>query len=182
MRAAEGVREARNGNGDLFACPLRDQGPYRQSSTCEMISLTCEKNHKADSVEREPMEQLERTPPACTEAGLPPALPIVTDDDIARIARGLAHPARVRILDQFTVCTPHLVQQIVDDSNLAQSTISEHLRVLREADILFARKDGPRVWYCMRRSVLRSFAQAILDLADDSALYDQQPVVLIEGR
>ena len=117
------------------------------------------------------MEQHDRTPPACTEAGLPPVQPILTEEDVARIARGLAHPARVRILSEFTLCTPHLVQQIVEDSNLAQSTISEHLRILREADILFCRKDGPRAWYCMRRSVLREFAAAILDLADDSALY-----------
>ena len=124
------------------------------------------------------MDTNDATRPPCTEAGLPPVDPILTEDDIARIARGLAHPTRVRILDQFTVCTPHLVQQIVDDSDLAQSTISEHLRILREADILFARKDGPRVWHCMRRSVLREFAHAVLDLADDSALHADEPFAL----
>ena len=127
------------------------------------------------------MEHLERTPPPCSEAGLPPALPIVTDDDVARIARGLAHPHRVEIVSQFLVCTPHLVQEVAERSGLAQSTISEHLRILREADILFARKDGPRVWYCLRRSVLREFAHAILELADDSALYSDVPVA-IESR
>jgi len=131
-----------------------------------------------DLRERDDMEQHDRTPPECTEAGLPPAQPILTEEDVARIARGLAHPARVRILSQFTVCTPHLVQEIVEDSNLAQSTISEHLRILREADILFARKDGPRVWYCLRRTVLREFAAAILDLADDSALHAEEELVL----
>lgn len=116
------------------------------------------------------MQHFERTPPACSEAGLPPALPIVTDDDIARIARGLAHPHRVQIVSQFLECTPHLVQEVAERSGLAQSTVSEHLRILREADILFARKDGPRVWYCLRRTVLRDFAAAIVRAADDSAL------------
>lgn len=107
------------------------------------------------------------TPPACTEADLPPAPPL-THDTIALIGRALAHPERVRILEQFTVCTPHIVQQIVDASDLAQSTISEHLRILREAGVLFAREDGPRHWYCMRRSLLRDYARAIEDLAADS--------------
>jgi DNA-binding transcriptional ArsR family regulator len=124
------------------------------------------------------MDSPERTPPPCTEAGLPPAKAILTADDVARIARGLAHPARVEILDRFTSCTPHLVQQIVDEMDLAQSTISEHLRILKESDLLFARKDGPRVWYCMRRSVLREFAEAILKIADDSQFVAEDLVAL----
>lgn len=107
--------------------------------------------------------------PACTEADLPPVGPL-TADKVAMIGRALAHPARIRILEQFTVCTPHIVQQIVEDSDLAQSTVSEHLRILREADILFARKDGPRTWYCMRRTVLRDFARYVDRIADDSVL------------
>jgi ArsR family transcriptional regulator len=123
------------------------------------------------------MDAADRTPPPCTEDGLPPAPPIVTDEDIARVARGLSHPARVRILDRFTACTPYLVQEIVEDSKLAQSTISEHLRILREADLMFARKDGQRNWYCMRRSVLRELAEALLRLADDSTLGDEYVVI-----
>jgi ArsR family transcriptional regulator len=127
------------------------------------------------------MNLSERTPPPCTEAGLPPALPIDTEEDIARVAWGIAHPTRAGIVSQFTVCTPHLVQEIVDKTGLAQSTISEHLRILREADILFARHDGPRVWYCLRRSVLRKFAAAILELADESALVDAGSIATHAG-
>ena len=52
------------------------------------------------------------------------------------------------------------------------STISEHLRILRKAEIVFATEDGPRVWYCMRRSVLRSYASGVTELADESSLRD----------
>jgi len=111
------------------------------------------------------------TRPQCTERDLPPAPPL-TDENMALIGRSLAHPERLRILQQFTVCTPHIVQQIVDHSDLAQSTISEHLRILREAGVLFVREDGPRHWYCMRRTLLRDFARAIVELADDSELVE----------
>lgn len=88
------------------------------------------------------------------------------EERIAEVAKGLAHPARVRIIEQFIECRPHTVHEIVDGCSLAQSTVSEHLRILREADILFATKDGPRVWYCLRRSVLRRYADAVSHLAD----------------
>lgn len=102
--------------------------------------------------------------PACSEDGLPDPHPM-TDETVALIAKALGHPARVQILEQFEQCIPHVAGEIADESDLAQSTVSEHLRILREADLLFARKDGPRVWYCVRRSVLRAFARAVEDLA-----------------
>ena len=86
--------------------------------------------------------------PSCSEAGLPDPPPM-TEEVIALIAKALGHPARVRILEQFDQCIPHVAGEIADVSDLAQSTVSEHLRILREADLLFARKDGPRVWYCV---------------------------------
>ena len=100
----------------------------------------------------------------CTEEGLPDPAPM-TDERIALIAKALAHRVRVQILRQFECRTPQMVQEIVDEGTLAQSTISEHLRILREADLLFVRKDGPRSWYCMRRSVLDRYLAAVNELA-----------------
>ena len=106
----------------------------------------------------------QQTPPyPCTEEGLPP--PEVMDDvHIAAISKALAHPVRVQILHQFECRTPQMVHSIVAEGQLAQSTISEHLRILKDADLLFARKDGPRVWYCMRRSVLEAYLGAVRQL------------------
>jgi ArsR family transcriptional regulator, arsenate/arsenite/antimonite-responsive transcriptional repressor len=110
------------------------------------------------------MDATQTIPPPCTERDLPPP-PDLTDENLARIGKALAHPERVRILRQFTVCTPHMVQEIAEQSDLAQSTISEHLRILREAHVLFVREDGPRRWYCLRRSLLRDYALIVEDLA-----------------
>jgi ArsR family transcriptional regulator len=117
------------------------------------------------------MDATHALPPSCTERDLPPA-PNLTDENLALIGRALAHPERVRILRQFTACTPHIVQQIADHSDLAQSTISEHLRILREANVLFVREDGPRHWYCLRRSLLRDYALIVEDLARPNALVE----------
>jgi ArsR family transcriptional regulator len=106
---------------------------------------------------------IEPTPPLCTEAGLPDP-PEMTEESIAAIAKALGHPARISILEQFHHCIPHIAGEIVAETDLAQSTVSEHLRILREANVLFTRKDGPRSWYCVRRSVLRAFARAVEDL------------------
>ncbi|NNF68298.1 MAG: winged helix-turn-helix transcriptional regulator [Acidimicrobiia bacterium] len=103
-------------------------------------------------------------PPACSEVGLPDPEPM-TGERIALVAKALSHPARIRILEQFGDCQPKTVQDIVAECRLAQSTISEHLRVLRHADVLCRTKDGPRSWYCLRRSVLLQYTRAVKDLA-----------------
>jgi len=110
-------------------------------------------------------------PPMCGTADDLEPEPL-SEERLAEIAKGLAHPARIRILEQFIECRPHIAQEIVDEFDLAQSTISEHLRLLREAGLLNATRDGPRTWYCMRRAVLRQFAEAMIELTDTSALTD----------
>ncbi len=106
------------------------------------------------------------TPPPCCDDGPAESTPL-SDERIAQIAKSLAHPARVRILEQFFEHQPHIAKEIVGECDLAQSTVSEHLRILREAGLLSATKDGPRTWYCLRRSVLREFSRAVDDLAEE---------------
>lgn len=101
----------------------------------------------------------------CTEEGLPDPIPM-DDVRIARVGKALAHPVRIQILRRFECRTPQMVQEIVEEGTLAQSTVSEHLRILREAGLLFARKDGPRTWYCMRRTVLERYCDAVAELAE----------------
>jgi len=105
-------------------------------------------------------------PPTCGEAGLPPVDPF-DESDIAAIAKALAHPTRVRIIEQFREHRPFMVHEIVAGCELAQSTVSEHLRILRTANVVFATQDGPRTWYCLRRSVLKAFAAAVEDLSSE---------------
>ena len=102
-------------------------------------------------------------PPTCLE-DTPPDLGPYDVDRIAQVAKALAHPARIRIIAQFEADEPHLAKEIVGNCELAQSTVSEHLRILRDAGVLYATKDGPRMWYCLRRTVLRDYLRAVEDL------------------
>ena len=86
-----------------------------------------------------------------------PAPPLVDPDpdpdaETARIAKALGHPARVKILRFLLEREECVVGAIVDEMPLAQSTVSQHLKVLREAGLVHGEVDGPRVCYCADRS------------------------------
>lgn len=65
----------------------------------------------------------------------------------ARWARALAHPARVTILTLLARRRTCVCGEIVDDLPLAQSTVSQHLRVLREEGLIRGEVDGTRSCY-----------------------------------
>ena len=77
-----------------------------------------------------------------------------TDAEFARLAAALGHPARVaivRFLKEKGVC---ICGEIVEVLPLAQSTVSQHLRTLREAGLVQGETDGPRSCYCINPAVL----------------------------
>lgn len=108
---------------------------------------------------------MEHDAPDCNEAGLPAPKPMSVER-VAAIGKALGHPARVRILMMFQLGRCLTATSVAEQCDLAQSTVSEHLRVLREADLLFARRDGTRIWYCLRRSVLHAYASSADLIAD----------------
>ncbi len=77
------------------------------------------------------------------------------DDELARLGKAIGHPARVRILRLLSRKEAKVCSQIVDELPLAQSTVSEHLRILKEAGLVRSSQDGPRVGYCINFDGLR---------------------------
>ena len=77
------------------------------------------------------------------------------DDELAAFAKAIAHPARVRILRMLAKKQARMCSHIVDELPLAQSTVSEHLRILRSAGLVQANENGPRVSYCIVPSALK---------------------------
>lgn len=87
-----------------------------------------------------------------------------SEDDIAALAKALAHPARIRIL-QLLQATPGCIGgDIVEAVGLAQSTVSEHLRILKAAGVITGEIDGPRVCYCLNPAALAPLAGFMSDL------------------
>jgi ArsR family transcriptional regulator, arsenate/arsenite/antimonite-responsive transcriptional repressor len=72
-----------------------------------------------------------------------------TDIRLAEIARALAHPARIAILKELARRNECVCGQIVDAIPLAQSTVSQHLKELKEIGMIRGEIDGPRSCYCI---------------------------------
>lgn len=93
----------------------------------------------------------------------------MTDDQMALVGRALAHPARIRIIrllaDQ-NECRGH---DVFSGLPLAQSTISEHLRVLKEAGLVRSRPLGTSMVYCLVGSVLEEFYHSVREIRTSAA-------------
>lgn len=71
------------------------------------------------------------------------------------LAKALGHPARVQIVRLLVRRVSCVCGDIVDELPLAQSTVSQHLKVLKEAGLIRGEVDGPRVCYCVEPGTLR---------------------------
>lgn len=90
----------------------------------------------------------------------PTARPVLGDAwarDYACLFKALADPTRVQIITMLAEADQQgglCVCDIVANFRLEQPTISHHLRVLREAGLVTARKQGPWVYYSLNRARL----------------------------
>lgn len=80
------------------------------------------------------------------------------EEALAARLRALAHPVRLRILAALAGSEACACGDIVRDLPLAQSTVSEHLRILREAGFVRGETAGRRPCYCLDRAALRRLA------------------------
>jgi len=80
---------------------------------------------------------------------------------LAAMAWGLAHPLRVRILQLLVKRETCVCGEIVDEMPIAQSTVSQHLKILKEAGLVQGEIDGPRVCYCINPESLAELKELI---------------------
>jgi ArsR family transcriptional regulator len=94
-------------------------------------------------------------PPAKTAVDLRPVEGTDADEELAMLAKAIGHSARVQILRLLVRKSACVCGDIVEELPLAQSTVSQHLKVLKEAGLIRGEVDGPRVCYCIEPSSLR---------------------------
>mgnify|MGYP001252426685 CR=1 FL=1 len=68
---------------------------------------------------------------------------------LAALAKALGHPARVAIVDHLLQAEACINSDLVQELGLAQATISQHLRELKDAGIIQGTIEGPRMSYCI---------------------------------
>jgi ArsR family transcriptional regulator len=94
-------------------------------------------------------------PPAKEPADLRPVEGDEADEELAALSKALGHPARVKIVRILIRKNACICGDIVDELRLAQSTVSQHLKVLKDAGLIRGDVDGPRVCYCIEPHALR---------------------------
>jgi DNA-binding transcriptional ArsR family regulator len=100
------------------------------------------------------------------------------DERFAVRLKALAHPARLRILDVLAARGTCVCGEIVEVLPLAQATVSQHLKVLREAGLLQGTIEGPRSCYCLDAAALGELRRALdarLGCLEDGCCAASQP-------
>lgn len=81
--------------------------------------------------------------------------------DLARVAKALGHPIRIRIVRLLLSRETCVCGQIVSELPVSQATVSQHLKVLKEAGLIRGEIDGPRVCYCADRDALAQHVELL---------------------
>jgi DNA-binding transcriptional ArsR family regulator len=82
----------------------------------------------------------------------------------AQLAKALGHPARVAIVKLLIRKQACVCGEIVNELPLSQSTVSQHLKQLKEAGLIRGEIDGPRVCYCIEPGTISLLKQLVSQL------------------
>ena len=85
-------------------------------------------------------------------------------ETFATMCKALAHPARVMIIQYLKSIDRCLCGDIVNILPLAQSTVSQHLKCLKDAGLIKGTVEGPKTCYCIDKDMLAEFSRMAADL------------------
>src|SRR4051794_7364574 len=102
-----------------------------------------------------PSDTAECSPRALAGPDLRPVGGPQADQELAELAKAIGHPARVQILRLLVRKVGCVCGEIVEELPLAQSTVSQHLKVLKDCGLIRGEVDGPRICYCIEPRALR---------------------------
>ena len=75
-------------------------------------------------------------------------------NELARLAKALGHPARIAILDYLSTVDTCICGDIVNELPLAQPTVSQHLKELKNAGLIKGTIEGNSICYCIDETAL----------------------------
>ncbi|WP_121354862.1 ArsR/SmtB family transcription factor [Flavisolibacter nicotianae] len=89
----------------------------------------------------------------------------------AEIFRTLAHPCRIRIISTLLFNESRTVGDMTEQFNgLTQSTISEHIRQLKEADLITGKQVGTTIRYSLNRAIWEHYKWVLAAVGNDAEL------------
>ena len=89
------------------------------------------------------------------------------DIRFSRWAKALAHPARVAILRTLAKRNACVCGEIVHDLPIAQATVSQHLKELKNVGLVEGTVEGPSSCYCLNREAIEEIATTLNALFDE---------------
>ncbi len=99
------------------------------------------------------------------------AVPTV-EQEVAVLAKALAHPARVKIMRLLLARDACYCGQLVDELSLAQATVSQHLKMLKEAGLVAGEIEGLRTCYWASRERIGELHELVGDLLEEAVEVD----------
>ena len=87
-------------------------------------------------------------------------------NDLASLAKVLGHPARIAILEHLLTTSQCVNGDLVDELGLAQATISQHLKELKQAGLIHGTITGTSVCYCIEPEKWASLKRLLGDFFD----------------
>lgn len=88
--------------------------------------------------------------------------------ELAAFAKVLSHTARIKILQELISKNSCNCMDIVNELPLAQATVSQHLKVLKDVGIIDGEVDGPKVCYCINKKKMKQLRDGFLALFQSS--------------
>jgi DNA-binding transcriptional ArsR family regulator len=90
----------------------------------------------------------------------------ISQNRLATLAKCLGHPARIAIIEILLKRNACICNDLVDDLPLSQSTISQHLKELKEAGLITGEIEGTSVCYCINEKVWKEAQKSLSKLFD----------------
>lgn len=85
-------------------------------------------------------------------------------DHFALLCKALGHPVRLKIIRYLKQVNQCVCGSIVETLPLSQSTVSQHLKILKEAHLIHGEVDGPRTCYCLNPETFENFKKMAAEL------------------
>ncbi len=89
---------------------------------------------------------------------------IIETDELAKIFKAMGHPTRIKIVEHLIKINSCVCGEIVEIFPFSQSTISQHLKLLKDSGVVHGEIEGPKTCYCINFDVLNTFKRYVSDL------------------
>ena len=83
---------------------------------------------------------------------------------LAQMMKALAHPARIAIIQHLVKSQACICGDLVEELGLAQATISQHLKELKNAGLIKGNIEGNAICYCIDDATFSKFNQLLSDV------------------